>query len=589
MDISLNLCFSSNPGELLSATICRAPLPPPGLNMEKLLHHYEQELVRLREATRRYAEMHPNTAEALELGADASSDPEVERLLQSVALLNAATQKMIEDGRSEFHRALLQTLQPHYLRKLPACGIVQVDTSSARPNEISSASHLPRGATLYSGANKFTTVYDVCIAPIAIAGVKFQPTIDLPSTLSLPADATSALIIELKSTGSNAVFDQPPVRKLRIHINGEAPLRSALLDAILIHGRCVCIEAEGTWKVLAKTPFAAVGGVEESLLPRQAGLQSPRLLTEFFHLPQKFDFIDLDLEGISAACPPGSRRLALHIVLPRYSARLRAVNAENLRLSCTPAVNLFELSALPIRLDGRSEAYPVIPRQAGAEIYSIDKVSLVKASGNEFLPPFHGTDHSMPGPYWQLDEQEGFALRFVDREQRPTRLESGAIAVQLTCTSSDPAHHSTALKTEASTVGFPIHFLNDVTAPTFSSDYGQLTESLCAEEISLATLRKQLKQHGCKFTESMKDLIAKPSTAWLEHPMGRVHMHGAEFIILVDEAGLRENSIYVLAEILTVTLADKLRGNRFAQIRIANENGQLLYCTKPRVGTRPLL
>lgn len=88
--------------------------------MEKLLHHYEQELVRLREATRRYAEAHPNTAEALELGPDASTDPEVERLLQSVALLNAATQKMIEDGRSEFHRALLQTLQPHYLRKLPA-------------------------------------------------------------------------------------------------------------------------------------------------------------------------------------------------------------------------------------------------------------------------------------------------------------------------------------------------------------------------------------------------------------------------------------------------------------------------------------
>lgn len=558
--------------------------------MEKLLHHYEQELVRLREATRRYAETHPNTADALELGPDSSTDPEVERLLQSVALLNAATQKMIEEGRSEFHRALLQTLQPHYLRTMPACGIVQVDTSSARPNEISSPSHLPRGATLYSGTNRFTTAYGLCIAPIAISEVKFRPTIDLPAALSLPADATSAIIIELKSTSSNVTFHQPPVRKLRIHVSGEPALRSALLDAILIHGRCVCIEADGVWKIPAKAPFAAVGTADdEALLPRQAGPQSPRLLTEFFHLPQKFDFIDLGLEGISAACPPGARRLVLHIVLPSCNQRLRALTAENMRLSCTPVVNLFEHAAAPIRLDGRSEAYPVIPRHAGCEIYSIDKVSLVKASGNDVLPPFHGTEHSMPGPYWQLDKQEGFAIRFVDREQNPLKLETGTVAVQLTCTNSDPVQGSAALKTEASTVGFPIQFLNVIAAPGFSPDYAHLTESLCGEEISHVALRKQLHLHGCKFTESLKDLVAKPSTAWLEHPMGRVHMHGTEFTVVVDEAALREHSIYVLAEILAATLADKLRENRFAQVRIANENGQLLFCTKPRVGTRQLL
>jgi len=170
--------------------------------MEDLLHHYEQELSRLREATRRYAEAHANTAAALELGPDASTDPEVERLLQSVALLNAATQQMIEDGRSEFHRALLQTLQPHYLRVVPACGIVQIDTSHARPNEISSLNKLPRGTSLHCGANKFATTYEACIAPIAITKVKYQPTIDLPASLSLPRDATSALIIELQCTAA---------------------------------------------------------------------------------------------------------------------------------------------------------------------------------------------------------------------------------------------------------------------------------------------------------------------------------------------------------------------------------------------------
>jgi type VI secretion system protein ImpG len=66
-------------------------------------------------------------------------------------------------------------------------------------------------------------------------------------------------------------------------------------------------------------------------------------------------------------------------------------------------------------------------------------------------------------------------------------------------------------------------------------------------------------------------------------------MHGTEFTILVDESALQEHSTCVFAEMLTVALADKLRENRFARLRIANTSGQVLHCAKPRVGTRPLL
>lgn len=558
--------------------------------MEELLQHYERELSRLREATRRYAEAHANTAAALELGPDASTDPEVERLLQSVALLNTATQKMIEEGRSEFHRALLQTLQPHYLRVVPACGIIHVNTSSARPNEISSVSSLPRGSILNCGPNKFATAYEVCIAPIAIATVKFQPTIDLPSALSLPSDATSALIIELRTIANNGTFGKPPVHKLRIHVDGEAGLCAALIDAILLHSRCVCLELEGKWQTLSKTPFAAVGLSEDApLLPIQPGSQSPRILTEYFHLPQKFNFIDLDLEMLSAVCPPACERIVLHIVLASCNARLRSAHGENLRLGCAPAINIFQLHAASTRLDGRTGPYPVVPKHAGCETYSVENVALVKASGDEVLPPFHGTDHSKPGPYWQLDEQEDFAIRFVDREQRPVKLETGTFSIQLTCTNSNPLHRPSSLTTEKSTSGFPIEFLGEITAPGFSPDFNQLSECLCMEDTSLPALCKQLQLHGCKDTKSLKELVAKPSTAWLEHPMGRVHMHGTEFTLLVDEQALQDHSIYILTEILAATLADKLRENRFAHLRIASENGRLLHCAKPRVGTRPLL
>jgi len=557
--------------------------------MVTLLHHYEQELGRLRLATRQYANTHPATAAALELEADASTDPEVERLIQSVALLNASMQQMIEDGRGDFHKALLQTLQPHYLHAIPACGIIQVETSAARPNEISTVSRLPRGTILRSGTGRFVTACEVCIAPIAIASAKFQPTLDLPAALRIPGEATSALCISLEATACSATFDQPPLSMLRLCVDGESEQRAGLLDAILMHSLCVCLEAGNNWRVLAHSPFTPAGtSSEDALLPRQPGQQSPRLLTEFFHLPQKFDFIDLDLQAISAHCQPGCKRLTLHIVLPACDPRLRHASATNFRHSCAPVINLFPQAGTPIRMDGRSEAYPVTPSQPGLVIYSIDKVSLMSRNGDRVLPPFHGTSHTEPGPYWQLDESEGFALNFVDREQRPFGLETGTISVQLSCTNTELPPHASRLTTEASAGSFPIRFMHAPTAARRLASPATLCDALYAEDSTMPAVSKLLQLHGCPYTESLKVMSAKPSTAWLNHPMGRIHMHGTEFTLLVDQAALRTHSIHMLAEILLATLADKLRENRFAHLRIASESGQVLCEAGPRAGTRPL-
>lgn len=557
--------------------------------MDKLLHHYERELSRLREATRQYAAKHPDTAAALELGRDASTDPEVERLLQSVALLNAATQQLIEDGRGEFHKALLQTLQPHYLQPLPACGIASIDTSKATANEISTVTRMPRGTVLRSGTNRFTTTSDTFIAPLAIAGASFHPTLDLPPSLRLPGDATCALSIAIETTSNNASFDQPPLARLRVHVHAEPALRAALLDAILMNSLCTCIECGGSWRLLSASPFAPVGEhADDSLLPPLPGAQSPRLLTEFFHLPQKFSFIDLDLANLLASCPPACKRIALHVILPSCDQRLRGTSAANFRLSCTPVINLFHQTAAAIRLDGRSEPYPITTSQPGGSIHSIDSVAIMSHAGDRFLPAFHGTEHTDHEPYWQLDDQEGLAIRLVDREQRPFTIKSGTLTVQVTCTNSDTSHPPARLTTESSAAGFPIEFLCNAAMAAGVPNAAILCGNLYDEDTTLPKLRKLLETLGCKFTNSLKALVAKPATAWLEHPMGRVHMRGTEFTIVIDEAALKTHSIHVFAEILACTLADKLRANRFAQLRLTNENGMLLYAAAPRVGTRSI-
>lgn len=557
--------------------------------MDKLLEHYEQELGRLRQATRQYAEAHPATAAALELGSDASTDPEVERLLQSVALLNASMQKCIEENQREFHRALLQTLQPECLKPLPGCGIVKVDTSAAKANAVSTVSQIPRGAILRCGEHKFTTAFDVCIAPFVIEQAQFQPTLNLPATLQLPSDATSDLAIAIESTASSISFDQPPLQKLRIFVEAAPELRAQLLDALLMRSLCVCLETGAAWRVLGQSPFTAAGAEsDESMLPCDPGAQSPRLLSELYLLPEKFSFIDIDLEDLATFCPSACRRMTLHIVLPTSTACLRSVSATNFQLACTPVVNLFPQSAESILLDGRSEAYPVIPRKPGCEIYRIREVTRMDREGDKSILPYHGISHAGAGPFWQHDDHEGCALRFIDRDQRPARLEAGTVGVQLLCTNLDAPHFPDEVICEAGGCGFPIRFLHPAVASERLSEPGPLCDALLGEDTSLPALCKMLELHGCKYTESLKQLVTKPATAWLQHPMGRVHMHGTEFTLVIDVDSMREHSIYIFAALLARALADKLRENRFAQLRIANESGLILHCTDPQPGTRRL-
>ncbi|MGW8389370.1 type VI secretion system baseplate subunit TssF [Pseudoduganella sp. HUAS MS19] len=557
--------------------------------MDKLLYFYEQELGRLRRATRDFAEAHPDTAAALELGPDASTDPEVERLLQSVALLNAATQKLIEDGRSDFHKALLQTLQPHYLRPIPACGIAQVDTSAAGYNGISTVTRLPRGTIMSSGSCKFTTAYEVCIAPVAISQVKFHSTIDAPVTLRLPSESTSALSVTIEATSDGASLDGALLAKLRVCITGDPDQRACLVDALLLHGLCTCLEVDGSWKVLPRNPFAKVGFEQaESLLPATIGEQAPRILSEYSQLPQKFDFVDIEL----LSAPPQCRRITLHVVLPSLphsATSLRQASAENFQLSCTPLINLFRGPALQVRLDGRTRSYPLTLSSPGCEIYSVDSVALMHRTGAKIFLPFHGACHDTDGVFWKVEEEEGAAISFIDKRQHQGKLDNGTALVEITCTNSETSKVARALKTEVGTGGFPIHFLVPPTPHTKASQPRALLEAIQSNDISLESIRTVLLVHQLTASDAFKDFSDKAASAWMDFPIGRVHMLGTEFSLTIDEEMLHGRSLSVMAGILEHVIAAKTRRNRFIQLSLIAGDGRRLYHGNAQIGCRGIV
>ena len=118
---------------------------------------------------------------------------------------------------------------------------------------------------------------------------------------------------------------------------------------------------------------------EQALLPvTLRGFQGYRLVHEYFAFPQRFLF--LDLKGLA----PGLRRcdskeVEIVLLFSRGDATLQSVvDASNVSLFCTPAVNLFSKRVDRIHLTDSVYEYHVVPdrtRPMDFEVYDIESVT----------------------------------------------------------------------------------------------------------------------------------------------------------------------------------------------------------------------
>ena len=131
------------------------------------------------------------------------------------------------------------------------------------------------------------------------------------------------------------------------------------------------------------------------------------MLTEYFCFPEKFLFIDIDLEGI---WDEGfTNELNLYIYLDSSNTELeRNISSENFALGCTPIINLFKQQADPLRLSHTQQEYQVIPDARihdALEVYSIDEVKATMPDGSTIEHHrFYGLQHQLTNKdishYW---------------------------------------------------------------------------------------------------------------------------------------------------------------------------------------------
>ena len=607
--------------------------------MEQLLPYYERELGLFRQYTREFSSRYPKAAGRLLIAGDTCEDPHVERLIQSVALLTARVAKRLDDAYPQFTHALLDTLYPHYLRPFPACSIVRIaDDEAPGGGQLAQLAHVPRGTVLRSQpvqgvACKFTSVYDVTLAPLAISRLHFSAIIDAPPGLRLPDGASALLSIQFTSSSDNYHLDQAGFSNLRLFADGEPSVRAALLDALFLRGAgaYVALDEHSPWLAVDGTPLAPAGYADDDALIPISARSHPalRLLTEYFAFPEKFHFIDIAWSRLAALLPKQCRQFTLHLPLKgvrsdSHEARLLSgVSRDNLLLGCTPVVNLFAKSGVPIRLTHTEPDYALLADATHAfayDIHSIEAVTVVRKDEagerlSTFLPLYaslqgsqaeHGLEQ---GQYWLARRDETVAaispghemrLCLIDPQFSPGSAACATVSTQLLCSNRDlptQLHYGLPggdLLAEDVPDGIPARFLRKPTpsmrflADThwrliahLSLNYASLTQA------GLGEFQKMLSLYDLPRSPTTQRLIQGIVT--LEHGSTRAWMPTVPFPTLmpgiairlgIDEQAFVGSSIYIFAQVLQRYFALNSQLNCFSQLTLLSQRSgeEILRC-----------
>ena len=430
-------------------------------DFEALLPYFERELNQLRRDMLQFERKHPAAAARLSMSGGQTSDPHVESMLQRAALLNARAAMRIDDHYPEFTDAVIETVFPAYLRPIPSCSIAQFDVAGMFDG-LTQRISMPRGTALEHRPSlcKFDIVWDVTLAPLGITRAQFSPPTSAPvlPAGALPSDVAGIVSIEFASPGHALTSDSELLpQTLRVYLHGDRFLAAALVDALLLNPQNAFVEADGSrrWQALEKCPVSTVGFADDEAIidePKDVRQPALRLLLEYAAFPHKFRFIDIDFAALVRTAGPCSK-LALHFPIgarfanPSAIQRFSQLNADHLRLFCTPVINRFEADATPVDVTADAQTYPIAPPSgdgAAAVIHSIDCVRMMQGveggtPGAE-IPPYKSLQHWSPvGVFWLQDKNSweighGTEIRLVDLDDQPVTPKATKLAIKLTCT-----------------------------------------------------------------------------------------------------------------------------------------------------------
>jgi type VI secretion system protein ImpG len=394
----------------------------------RLLQLYEGELEFIRQMGAEFAAEHPKIGRRLDLANTEVADPYVERLLEGFAFLTARIQLKMQAEFPTFTQSLLQMVYPHYLAPTPSMAVVRFQPDPAAIVSGPQGVVLPRDTVLRSllGTEdqtncEFRTGHPVRLLPVELTQVEYIGSAAAVAALGLPEQrgVKAAIRIRLKTLG-DLPFNKVGLDRLSLFLGGLEGARLRLYEQLVANVAAIFVRPTARplpWQDRLPATAIRAAGFEESeaLLPRAPqSFDGYRLLQEYYAMPERFLFVDIDgLDRSVIRCATGE--LDVILLLTRADPILAAgLGTEHLMLFCTPAINLFPRRADRINLSEREVEHLIVPdrmRPLDFEVFNVQGVEGYAADGRppqRFLPFYAANDLSRnPGlrSYYMLRRQ----------------------------------------------------------------------------------------------------------------------------------------------------------------------------------------
>jgi type VI secretion system protein ImpG len=365
--------------------------------------YYQSELGALRQLGRRFSERNPALAPFL---GDAGQDPDVERLLEGFAFLTGRLRQKLDDELPELSHSLMHLLWPNYMRPLPAFSMLQFDSLKRVGPAVRVARDTPVESAAVNGERcRFRTCYATDVLPLQLCSLAYSVRGE---------GALLSLRLEMSAEGS---FSELAFDHVRLHLAGERYISLPLYLSLLRHLEGIEVlplDADGVpilgpdgLALSRQLPGSSVQPVgfsqEQALIPYPLNtFQGYRHLQEYFAFPDKYLFVDVGGLDLRERWPDEVLKkisgLELRFDIRKSSLERQCPSVDNVKLHCTPIVNLFTHDGVPIRMDGKQDEYLLLPaeyQQGNCGVFSVDKVAGWRPGGQGYQDyvPFESFEH----------------------------------------------------------------------------------------------------------------------------------------------------------------------------------------------------
>jgi type VI secretion system protein ImpG len=609
--------------------------------------YFEREYNFLQQEGEKFAEKHQGIAGRLRMSERQRKDPFVERLFEGFAFLAGRIHERLDDDFPEITGSFLELLFPHFIRPFPSCAILEV-----RPNlkSLSEPMLVKRGSEVQTPTGKyqvkykvaaspqekariiektepaefiFRTTQDITVRPIQLKEVRIEDT----------EDAASALVLKIQP-GRDVDYESLDLKRLTLYLHGSDFMKYTLLLYLTryvsrLYVREITKDSSNFQDIRPfKIGIAGLSSDEENeaeehgIVPYARQIFTGyRLLQEYFAFPERYFFIEIEGLQKFQASTEGSP-FEIKIVFDRKLSEECKPTNKDIKLHCTPIVNLFNRSTEEVIVNQRMPEYYILPdkdRRKSREIYSVNKVIGVSEDKQQMYKYFPVTSYDIldtGDPEYEYKRFYSVFTRAVHGDMSETYLRIFGTSMEKDVFPKETLSIEEATLSngflpskylESGSINQPIDFpkgveASNLTAPSeglqcpdrqnflwalithLTVSYTSLSDLKTFKSIlSLYNWSQSFINPNKKRIEAITK-IHPPSTKYLLQKQGLIR--GIEFNMEIDETQFEngEGDIHLLGTVLSHFLSQYVTINSFVILNITETGTNKRHAWNPKLG-----